>query len=242
MKKLILNLCLIFGISTFSQLKNGIIEYQVSIIKDKKILDSLKIHNQMIFNMINSQKPVKTLLSFQNKNSFYEKEQKMELETSKQNFDLISLFMGGANSNYFTDLNKKEVNVEKIFSEQNYLISYPFLDWKLLNETKKIGSNTVYKAIAIQEIQTRKGTEKQTIIAWYCPEIPIGFGPKEYSGLPGLTLEVNLGNINFIATKITLNLKENVVIDIPKKSKFITSKEYEKLIQKDRAFFDKKKF
>lgn len=242
MEKLLLKIFLIFWISSFSQIKNGIIEYQVDFKKDEKILDSLKINNPMIFNLIKSQKPVNTLLFFQDKNSFYAKEHKMEIDKNEQSFDLISLFMGGVNANYFTDLNRKKINIEKQLSEVNYLISYSFLDWKLLNETKKIGFNTVYKAIAIQEIYTRKGVEKQKIIAWYCPEIPLGFGPKEYCGLPGLVLEVNLGNINFVATKIKLNLKERVILNNPKKSKNITSEEYELLIKNEKEIFNIKKF
>jgi GLPGLI family protein len=57
----------------------------------------------------------------------------------------------------------------------------PKIDWKLSNETKKIGSYTVNKAIG--------KFRGRTYTAWYTQEIPLPYGPWKLQGLPGLILE-----------------------------------------------------
>lgn len=54
-------------------------------------------------------------------------------------------------------------------------------DWKITNETKKIGS-----------FKCKKATTKfrgRNYIAWFAPEIPVSYGPWKLNGLPGLILE-----------------------------------------------------
>ncbi|WP_310557214.1 GLPGLI family protein [Flavobacterium sp.] len=55
------------------------------------------------------------------------------------------------------------------------------INWKLFNETKKIGIFECKKAIAF--FRGREYT------AWYTNEIPVPFGPWKLQGLPGLILE-----------------------------------------------------
>lgn len=63
------------------------------------------------------------------------------------------------------------------------------INWKILNENKKIGNFEVTKAIA--EYGGRKWT------AWFCPEIPLPYGPYIFYGLPGIILEVFDEDENF---------------------------------------------
>lgn len=59
----------------------------------------------------------------------------------------------------------------------------PTIEWKIFEkETKKIHNFTCFKATALF-----RGSE---MVAYYTPEIPIGFGPFKFKGLPGLILEV----------------------------------------------------
>ncbi len=55
------------------------------------------------------------------------------------------------------------------------------IDWKLFNETKKIGAFNCQKATA-----TFRGRD---YTAWYTNEIPLPFGPWKLQGLPGLIIE-----------------------------------------------------
>lgn len=70
----------------------------------------------------------------------------------------------------------------------------------------------------------------RTITAWYTPEIPIGQGPGNYWGLPGLILEVNDGRTAILCSKIVLNPEEKIVLKAPKKGKEVTQAEYDKIL------------
>jgi GLPGLI family protein len=45
--------------------------------------------------------------------------------------------------------------------------------------------------------------------------LPYSFGPRNFSGLPGLILEMKVNNTTFLATKINLQEKE-IKIEFPK--------------------------
>jgi GLPGLI family protein len=75
------------------------------------------------------------------------------------------------------------------------------------------------------------GVFKRNVVAWYCPKIPVSFGPKGYGDLPGLILELEEKNITFGAKKITLN-PTNIIIEKPSKYKIVSEIEYEKMVDK----------
>ncbi len=80
--------------------------------------------------------------------------------------------------------------------------------------------------------ELKKPEIKMTAIeAWYTPQIPVGHGPGEYWGLPGLILEVSAGNTTLLCSKIVMNPKEKIKIEAPEKGKEITKSEYQKTIQ-----------
>ena len=80
---------------------------------------------------------------------------------------------------------------------------------------------------AREEADTLKTAQKEekpepkteTIIAWYTPMIPASHGPDDFGGLPGLILELNTGNTTMLCTKVVLNPKEEIVIEVPEKEK-----------------------
>ena len=121
--------------------------------------------------------------------------------------------------------------------------------WNLAEETKQIGNYMCFRATA--SIPTdeltwydfswdklrRANAEDETsevpmteVEAWYTPQIPVGHGPSEYWGLPGLILEVSAGNTTMLCSKIILNPEEKLDIKAPSKGKEITKKEYGKTI------------
>ena len=123
------------------------------------------------------------------------------------------------------------------------------IDWTLGSETKKIGNYTTYKAKAFvpkselnwynfswSDLRVNKDDKekKEDVIiieAWYTPKIPVAQGPAEYWGLPGLILEVSVGNTTLLCTEIIINPKEKIKIKIPAKGKEITKFEYSKTIK-----------
>lgn len=73
--------------------------------------------------------------------------------------------------------------------------------------------------------------EMTQIEAWYTPQIPVGHGPGEYWGLPGLILEVSAGSTTMLCSKIVMNPKEKFTIEAPDKGQEITKSEYQNTVQ-----------
>jgi GLPGLI family protein len=69
------------------------------------------------------------------------------------------------------------------------------------------------------------------VTAWYTPMIPVGNGPGEYSGLPGLILELNVYRTTILCSKIVMNPKEADKIEAPTTGKEVTREEYNKIVK-----------
>ena len=241
-KKRIIFLALFLSVSfTFSQNKSsGVVEY---VVKNNENYDARKIFDTpglkgMPENMknktISAMMETGSFVLYFNKNeSIYKQKdsiEKMKVDINKRKKPSFLKNFGGGLRKYYTNLQNKQLLVQEDSEvlENKYLISYDFSKWKLLNETKKIGNYVCYKAIK-NDTKSDLEEKKQTIV-WYTPKIPTRFGPKLYNGLPGLVLEVNRGQIVFLATKIILNPKETIIIKKPKKGIKITSTKYRKKV------------
>ena len=127
------------------------------------------------------------------------------------------------------------------------------IEWKLGSESKKIGQYVSYKATALiptseltwydfswndirssnsKDNSKEKKVNMTEVEAWYTLEIPLSHGPAEYWGLPGLILEVSAGNTTMLCSKIVLNPKDKIELDIPKKGKEITKKDYQATVRR----------
>jgi GLPGLI family protein len=69
------------------------------------------------------------------------------------------------------------------------------------------------------------------VTAWFTPQIPVQHGPAEYSGLPGLILEVSAGNTVLLCSKIVVNPEEKEDIAPADKGKETTEAEYNALFK-----------
>ncbi len=112
----------------------------------------------------------------------------------------------------------------------NELTWYDF-SWDRLTsaEAKKTDSTTAGVDGKIIEL-VEETVNMTDIEAWYTPQIPVGHGPSEYWGLPGLILEVSAGNQIMLCTKITMNPEKKIEIEAPDKGKEITKKDYQATI------------
>lgn len=138
-------------------------------------------------------------LSFCNNESFYEQ---FFPSRAGQSIQTIGGFIEPQiPSNYYLNVKthqlifKEGIAFKAIVAQEDQIT----IDWKILNETKKIGNFICQKATA-----AFKGNN---YIAWFSTDIPVPFGPWKLHGLPGLILECN-DETNFFqvkATKIHLN-------------------------------------
>jgi len=113
--------------------------------------------------------------------------------------------------------------------DKDYLItdSLPKYDWKITNESKQIGNYMVIKATAKDPYDS-----KNTIEAWFTPELPISNGPKKYWGLPGFIMEVKDGQQVYLCKEIIINPKDKKKIERPSKGKVVDEKTYRKEVKK----------
>tara|TARA_R110002051_G_scaffold13435_7_gene45095 strand:- start:53005 stop:53841 length:837 start_codon:yes stop_codon:yes gene_type:complete len=142
-----------------------------------------------------------------------------------------------------SDLMGKQFLIEDVLKKPN---------WQLVKETKNIGQYTCFKATLTEENEIEtfehingegKATTKMVtreITAWYTLDIPMQHGPDEFWGLPGLILEVNDGKMSMMCTKVVLNPKDPIVIEIPEKGKKVTQEEYDKIsLEKSREMMER---
>ncbi len=162
--------------------------------------------------------------------SYYKKNESLKIDNNSIN--LTAVFAGSGTYYYNLTTNKNLHEKENRLLGSDFLIEYEKINWKLTNETKKIGKYTCLKATATIKRRHRNGVREKKITAWYTPEIPLNFGPKFYNGLPGLILSIQEGNKLYLTAKfIDLNPKDKVSFqNPPNNSEKISFKDYEILL------------
>lgn len=79
-------------------------------------------------------------------------------------------------------------------------------EWKIENETKKIGSFIAHKA--------KTNFRGRNYEAWFTPQIPLSLGPWKFHGLPGLILEIQDEDLGvqflFSSIEVPYTGKENI--------------------------------
>lgn len=138
------------------------------------------------------------------------------------------------------------------FYGKNFLVkdNLQEIKWVMGSEQRQIGQYMCFKATAIvptnelawydfswSRLRNRApqdGSEPEIqmtqIEAWYTPQIPVGHGPGEFWGLPGLILEVSAGGTTMLCSKLILNPDEEIEIEAPDKGKEITKVDYQQTV------------
>ena len=143
-----------------------------------------------------------------------------------------------SNGSYYCDLNK-DLQLRKV-DEEILVASQPSkIKWVLTQESKKINNYVCYKAISSVTNKNSTGVYTFEIIAWFAPEIPVPFGPKQFIGLPGLILELKDTHYTFYVDKIELFTKEKPIIK-PFKGKIISEEKYKERIREMMGGFIKR--
>lgn len=184
-------------------------------IKDKKLIESLDL-------IYLNTKSIESTLIFIGNEGLFEVENKLNIDKNDlaQNINKIS---SGGDKKYYYNKNTKTYLIKDCSSlGECFIYDNKLFNWELTQETQQINGYICYKA-------TRSNGR---IIAWYTSSIPIGFGPKGEYGLPGLILELEVGDIIFKANKIVLNPKEAIKIEVPKGGERVTYEEYREIVNK----------
>jgi len=159
----------------------------------------------------------------------------------------------------YKNVKSKTLLQKQEFYGKQFLIKDDLLsiDWQIGKETKQIGKYMCFKATAsiptadltwydfswndLRRVEAQKtdsinGAVKEPevpmseVVAWYSPQIPLSQGPLEYWGLPGLILEISVGNTTILCSKIIMNPGEKSKIEAPEKGKMVAKKEYQEIV------------
>jgi GLPGLI family protein len=256
MKKLILFSILIANIS-FAQKITGTAVYESKMSMGDA---SIKVQGgnpemeKLMIEMMKKQMEKKYFLHFNNFESVFEEEEKLEQPSVGGGGMMVKMqSFGGGGSKSYKNIKEKISLYEQEVLGKEFLIkdSLQMNPWEITDETKKIGNYTCTKAFYTKKakditdkIESKNISKEEktnmldmikpkdiTVTAWFTTEIPVSNGPQKYWGLPGLILEVSDGRTIFLCSKITLNPVEEVKIEKPNKGKKVTNKEFEKIME-----------
>ncbi len=196
------------------------------------------------------------ILNFNKKESFFEEEEKLDAISGATD----SWGKNFSQGDQYKNIQENSLVQSQEFYGKRFLVKDQLqkIQWKIGKESKQIGQYLCFKAttsIPTSELKwynfswsdLRRESQKRTdslatkngapeipmteVEAWYTPQIPVSHGPAEFWGLPGLILEVSAGNTVMLCSKVTINPKEEIIIQAPSKGKEITKAEYQKTIR-----------
>ncbi len=241
---------------------NGVATYKTQRKMDIE-MDSTQVSSDMqaqMMAMLKKQFEKEFTLEFTTTESYYKEAEQLDAPTQGGNPGIQVMVAGdGAGDLLYKNLEENRYTREsdlfgKIFLIQDEL-EQP--QWEMTKETKNIGEYTCFKATfkrmtrstgrmtmqvnptAEDEMPEPEEVE-QTVTAWYTLKIPVQHGPGNYSGLPGLILEVNDGVESILCSKIVLNPKKGVKIEEPKKGKKVSQEEFDTIMEKKMREMDER--
>lgn len=154
----------------------------------------------------------------------------------------------------YTDLAKQTQYEERAFFEKEFLIvdSLKQYKWKLSEETKTIAKQLCKKATTMvtapqMRVRISRGGENNTdtaanapikpreteLVVWYAENIPVSVGPDNYSGLPGVIMEMNLDNGATVTTAVEVSAKyPKKELVQPSKGEKMTRAQFQEQVQK----------
>lgn len=165
-----------------------------------------------------------------------QKDAKHKAEVLPNGIVLTSLSAFGSMDKYYFLPQKKEIERIRSFGAPAQLYSMPYknisIKWKIESEMRQIGSFHCQKATTI--------FRGRNWIAWFCNDIPFGYGPWMLTGLPGLILEAYDQNreVEFLFKGIN-KTAANIAITIPQETISVDEVNFEKIRQ---AFYESMAF
>ncbi|MCG2609930.1 GLPGLI family protein [Flavobacterium sp. SM15] len=149
-----------FSISAFAQEFQGMAVYEskTSTSDFKSRMDGNKEMTpemrKMIEERVKKMMEKTFILNFDKSASIYKEEEKLDAPGQSQGgFRMMSSMMG-VGGTYYKNVKEKSYTVDKEFMGKEFLVvdTLPKLNWKLENETKKIGDYTCFKATAVKKV------------------------------------------------------------------------------------------
>ena len=204
-----------------SNFNSGVVKYKF---EQNGYADNIykKENNDFFKKLYKDTKDIKLVLTFNENESLFEVEKKMDSDISPMTLTVAKRMV--AKGSHYTNIKENLVLRKAHNGGEEFLISIKTSNWNITKESKMINSIKCFKATKNKIIENKKGTHIFEIVAWFAPEIPVRFGPKEYNNLPGLILELHDTHHTFFVDDIKF-LKRPTKI-IPFKGNILTEEEY----------------
>ena len=211
--------------NSFAQIQNGRIKYGVTI----EMIEGFKgsVLERLYTESMNNAKYLSFTLDFDKERAVFSYND--DLAVGNTDVGLSKVSAGYMNEVY----QNKEFSLCPVNGFGKYLLKTDAIkDWVLENETKEIEGFQCYKATSSKKVIHTEKTFIFPIIAWYCPKIPVSFGPNGYGNLPGLILELQVRNVVYGVKKIDLNLSKPPILGKPQDYSIINQEEFDEIIMK----------
>ena len=234
MKKYVFSILLtgvFYSTSVLGQITKAEIIYKVKIQRQDKNKEDKK-PSKRVERVLEEVKNINLQLLYNNGKGSFKTEEALDVDYMSRLTRSSAKTIANVRDDYYYDVPEKKIVSDRELSGTSYNIVYRFdtFEWKLNNETKKIDEYLCYKATTTYSYKNRKGTiTNLDVTAWYTPQIPMPLGPKNYTGLPGLVLELQEGAITIYVAELTLNPKRKITIEKAPEGEEVTEKEYEKI-------------
>lgn len=124
---------------------------------------------------------------------------------------------------------KKYDHLEKTYTITDII----YKNWQILEESKEIMGYKCYKAVGEKITINDAGKFSEKIVAWFCPSIPLQYGPMGYGNLPGLIFELQTKKALYGLKKIEYNSNESVAL-LNKNNISIKYDDFVKIIKESR--------
>ena len=125
---------------------------------------------------------------------------------------------------------------KSLYTKEIVVVSEPVpqQDWVLEDDLRVIGKFTCKKAVAV--FRGRKYT------AWYCPDLPYGFGPWKLNGLPGLIVEASdeEGQVGFYLKQLLSPFRVKLLPPDQADFKILSYSDYRKKLQQEETEFQRR--
>lgn len=221
MKKLIIALTTLFiSFSASAQTTTGMVSYKETIKLDIRLEGDMA----QFADMLPKEQSFDKLLHFSPEASLYKAAPKKEAPTPG-GIRRIMIDGNGSDEIVYRDLKENTMVSQKEFMSRKFLVSgdKKKMNWKMTGKQKTILGYACQEAVA--------DADSQKITAWYTPSIPVGTGPSEFGGLPGLVMEVNAGERYVItATEVVPGEQDKKLLVKPNEGKKMNRQQFEAMV------------
>ncbi|WP_395064000.1 GLPGLI family protein [Flavobacterium sp.] len=225
MKKYFIFIFTLINFSVNSQIKSGIVNYQV-VATENKNSELEKLMLSINPNYLTICKEFEFALTFNSIEAIFKKTDKLYSDESASSIGILKV---GFNGNLIQKMDTvfQEISLDRLgnFIQKKKLLK----KWNITIENKDIDGYKCYKATAEVIVINPKGTFKHPVIAWFCPAIPFSYGPNGFGGLPGLILELQTKDAVYGVNKIKLNI-DDIKIDKLKNYKIVTEEQLNNMV------------